>query len=491
MKTVARATTVVVLASTLTGPGCSFGESGVQPPLDSLFLPSGLAVDPGGDWLFVVNSNSDLRYNAGTVAAVDVSKAGQDRNRADWTSCPGPGYRPTGPSGTRFCCYDYHDPVTLNCDERGYVAATATVRIGSFGSTVVLSGGPQPTAQGGAPGAARRLFVAVRADPSVTYIDAQVSGSEVALGCLAEGAAGGRTALCDDSHKIQSGVDEQGVLKIPEEPYAMALDEQLGVLYVGHGRYGASVIDLCAGERPALVSVTTNVFGAQGQGVNGFLITQPGDPAGGIFALGRSWANFSAEVQTLFLDGADQPCQAGSPRQLRLIPASGFFPSAFYPKGMDIRGLVLSPDQQRAYLLHRNGRDLRGIDLARDNPAALLAIDRSPDAQGRPANRTVDVLEVCAGATELHWHNAGRRPQLYAVCFESGQIYVVDPDLMEVSAVINAGRGPTSLRFSPTDLTIAYLTGFSENNVSVIDLTPGSPTEHKIIQRIGFPTLRR
>ena len=156
---------------------------------------------------------------------------------------------------------------------------------------------------------------------------------------------------------------------------------------------------------------------------------------------------------------------------------------------MDIRGFVLSADKQRAYVLHRNGSPLSLY--ARDNPPALVAVDRSPDAQGRPVNRAVEVVEICSGATELHRHDAGRGPQLYVVCFESGQIYVVDPELMEVSAVINAGRGPTTLAFAPRDPTIAYLAGFSDNNISVIDLKPGSPTEHKVVQRIGFPTLRR
>ena len=37
----------------------------------------------------------------------------------------------------------------------------------------------------------------------------------------------------------------------------MALDERLGALYVSHGIYGVSIIDICAPERPTLVSVTS------------------------------------------------------------------------------------------------------------------------------------------------------------------------------------------------------------------------------------------
>jgi DNA-binding beta-propeller fold protein YncE len=479
MKTSASWSTIAVLAGTLAA-GCSFGESGVSPPLDGLFLPTGLAVDPTGGWLFVVNSNSDLRYNAGTVAAIDVVKVGEDRARRDWGACPSAGYRPTGPTGNRFCCYDFHDPTVLNCDERGYVASGATVKIGSFGSTLLVTGGANNAPD-------RRLFVAVRSEPSVTFIDAQVNGREIGLRCLGGGAAAANP-FCDDSHKVRAGEDAVGLLKLPEEPYAMAIDQGLGALYVSHGQRGVSVIDLCA-SRPSLVSVTVPVFlTSPREAVSALMVPQPGNPAAPIYALGRYYVeDRPAEIQSLYLRGGEQPCAGGDPRPLELVPGESFFPSAFYPSGMDIRGLALSADNRRAYVLHRNGIPA----YSRDNPPALVEVDRTPDAQGRPVNRTVEVVEICSGATELHQHDAGRGPRLYVPCFESGQVYVVDPRLMEVAAVINTGRGPTTLTFAPGDPTIAYLGGFSDNNISVIDLRPGSSNENKVVQRIGFPILRR
>jgi DNA-binding beta-propeller fold protein YncE len=483
MKISASWSTITVLAGTLAA-GCSFGESGVSPPLDGLFLPTGLAVDPTGGWLYVVNSNSDLRYNAGTVAAIDLGKVGEDRARRDWGACPSAGYRPGGATGSRSCCYDFHDSVALNCDERGYVASAATVRIGSFGSTLLVSGGANGSLD-------RRLFVAVRAEPSITFIDARLNGSQVELRCLADG-AGGANPFCDDSHKVRAGVDAVGLLKLPEEPYAMAMDERLGALYVSHGLRGVSVIDICA-PRPSLVSVTSPVFTTSRfttsrEAVSTLVVPQPGNPVAPVYALGRYYIDDRpAEIQSLHLRGGEQPCGGAEPRRLELVPGHSFFPSAFFPSGMDIRGLVISADNRRAYVLHRNGIP----SYARDNPPALIEVDRSPDAQGRPVNRTVEVVEICSGATELHQHDAGRGPRLYVVCFESGQVYVVDPRLMEVSSVINTGRGPTTLAFAPGDPTIGYLAGFSDNNVSVIDLRPGSPTENKVVQRIGFPTLRR
>src|SRR5437868_6145400 len=114
------ATAAVAIA--LTVAGCGFGQSGIAPPTDRFFFPAAVAVDPSGGWLYVVNSNSDLRYNAGTVSAVDLGKARMDRTRTDWPACPTSSYVPPLSAPPRACCHDFIDPTIVNCDERGYVA---------------------------------------------------------------------------------------------------------------------------------------------------------------------------------------------------------------------------------------------------------------------------------------------------------------------------------------------------------------------------------
>jgi DNA-binding beta-propeller fold protein YncE len=43
------------------------------------------------------------------------------------------------------------------------------------------------------------------------------------------------------------------------------------------------------------------------------------------------------------------------------------------------------------------------------------------------------------------------------------------------------------LTFSPADKTVAFVADYADNNVSVIDLAPGSETEYMVVQRLGFP----
>jgi hypothetical protein len=467
------------LALVLAAPACNFGESGVPPPSDQIFLPTGLAVDPEGRWLYVVNSNFDLRYNAGTVTAVNLQKVAEDK-AATWGPCPTPGYvAPTAP--VRACCYDFFDHQTLNCNDRNYIDPSTTVRTGSFGGSMIID--PHPTRDA----AVRRLFVLVRAEPSVTFIDSTVAAGQERVSLRCTDAAATPDATCDDSWKLLGSRDTSVTYALQEEPYAFALDEQLRILYVGHLFSGVSTLDLCSQDsRPVLGGVNTQIFSTLAEGDTALTISQPGDPLAPIFATSHSLTSGGfAEIRPLFLRAGARlmDCPASGSRQkneLELVPGVPFFSSAFFPSGRDIRGLVESPDGKTLFLLHRNTG-------TRDNPAALVAVDRTPDRTGEPVNRAIDAVEICGGATQLSWHDTGRGPRLFVVCFESGQVYVVDPNLLIVSAIINAGRGPTTLAFSPTDPTVAYLSGFSDNNISIIDLAPGSATEYQVVQHIGFP----
>jgi YVTN family beta-propeller protein len=87
----------------------------------------------------------------------------------------------------------------------------------------------------------------------------------------------------------------------------------------------------------------------------------------------------------------------------------------------------------------------------------------------------------------MQWHDAGRGNRIYVTCYDDGQIYVVDPDELMVTAIIDAGAGPTSLVFSPSDRGVAYVASYANSHLSIIDLLPGSPTENHVVMRIGLP----
>jgi hypothetical protein len=283
----------------------------------------------------------------------------------------------------------------------------------------------------------------------------------------------------------------------------MALDQALGILYVAHLTFtvnrqlvggGVSTIDANALRDPnapnVINSIARVVFpSSTSQSVTALTLADPGTSKSVLYAVARS----SADITGLVLQcppSTMQPPSAGTcdpndpARDLSLVPGEQITSSVFSPSGVDIRGFLLSPpDENQAYVLHRNTPE----SSSSSDPAALVVLDRRLGSNGEPSNQPGAILEVCSGATQMQYHNAGRGQLIFITCYEGGEIYVVDPKVPLVVAIIEAGHGPVGLTFSPADPTIAYVAGYADNNVSVIDLSPGSPTEYMVVQRIGFP----
>ena len=500
----------------LAGAGCGLGQAGINPPMDQIFLPSGLAADPDGNWLYVINSNNDLRFNAGTLLALDLQKAQLDRDKPSaepgvvpaWQECTTTHFiddeAPETLAATLDspCCLDRLRPHILNCNERAYVQADATVQIGSFGGDTTIQ---TYTGADGEP--VSRLFMVVRAEPSITFVDITHSDGSVHMRCNGSRQDADpqlHNPFCDDNWRIRRpGGSAIADNVLPEEPHSLALDQDWGILYVSHLTItvnrqivggGVSTIDVSAlldhPEAPNVInSIARVVFPTSSvQGVTAMTLEKPGNPNGVLYAVARSSADITGMVlQKCYAPGPiHEPvpiCDASSPvRDLSLVPGEQITSSAFLPSGTDVRGFLLSPDGKSAYVLHRNTPE----STSSTDPAALVVLDRA-DRNGEPANQPSAILEVCSGPTHMQFHNAGRGELLYITCFEGGQIYVVDPQVPLVLAIIEAGHGPTALTFSPSDRTIAFVVDYADNNVSVIDFKPGSPTEYMEVQRLGFP----
>jgi YVTN family beta-propeller protein len=478
------------------GGGCDFGQSGIAPPADRVFLPAGIVADPDEDLVYVVNSNSDLRFNAGTIAAVDMAKARQFRAQATVNSpppCTKTRFSRTEPVADDYCCVDLLDSNVINCNEPQFIQSDATVALGSFGSAIQL----QRFVRDGE--VVRRLFVAVRAEPSITFADVTVQNGRASIRCTGPrqgGPAPSPESYCDDNWRLRrpAGVTP-GALVLPEEPHVLGLDDALGILYVGHLTVtanaevqggGVSTVDVCNPQsdnsvRFAGLARTAFLPATLSQSVAELSPSDPAQPATRIYATARYSAAISGMVLRDPSQAACDPSPSAPGRDLTLVPADSFFSSAFLPHGADIRGILFSTDGGKAYVLHRNDPETAS------NPAAIAVLDRSPLADGTPGNIPIAVLEVCGGPTAMQMHDAGRGDRIYVTCYDDSEIEVIDPVTLKVSAIVEVGAGPNSLVFSPRDPGIAYIAGFANSHISVIDLEPGSPTENHVILRVGLP----
>jgi hypothetical protein len=127
---------------------------------------------------------------------------------------------------------------------------------------------------------------------------------------------------------------------------------------------------------------------------------------------------------------------------------------------------------------------------------------------GQPLNQLVDIVDVCQTPS----HMEGRRTlvngapgtpvklqtNLYVVCFLSSQLMIVDPDAPQVQDTILLGRGPNDIAFNFGNVDDAdappapparraWVTEFSQMTIGEIDLDPGSPTQNRLVARLGKP----
>src|SRR5436190_9472944 len=104
---------VLFFLACASAPACGLNEAGVAPLENTIAYPASAVMDKAGDWLFVTNANADLRYNDGTLIALSLTRAADDRvPGAHPYECPEVNYDNPLHSGDPidFCCRDALDP---------------------------------------------------------------------------------------------------------------------------------------------------------------------------------------------------------------------------------------------------------------------------------------------------------------------------------------------------------------------------------------------
>jgi hypothetical protein len=478
--------------------GCGLSQEGVEPRRNTIAFPASATTDPEGSWLFVANSNADLRYNDGTLVALNLEKAAVDRTlpvRSTFSECPNANYKDPDPLSEPddYCCRDALDPVILNCDERRYIThPDRSVRIGSFAAGMVwqaASSISNPGCEGsdatpGLGSTVDRLLIAVRGDTSLTWVNVEHDVGDSDAGWVPRLRCSDTTdfQVCDEYHQT---TETANGIRLPDEPYALALDPGVGLLYLGHlsgdpghpGTGGISLFDLTATDpetAPLYLGPSGPIFAPNSSGLYGVTSLTPRKNGNSfdVFATSRYLPQTTGVRTTAFC-----PMDNGQTSANLVVIGSG---GSFNPNigGSEIRGIQFPPvpTGQEAFVLQRS-------------PPALVGFNG-----GNPTS----FLETCTSPTFLYRHNPGHSGEkLFVNCSADGQIWVFDPAVPRLVAILNIGRAPAGIVFEPAPDdkdaagahygTTAYVVGFGDNNISVLDLTPGSPTEYRVVQRLGFP----
>ena len=197
------------------------------------------------------------------------------------------------------------------------------------------------------------------------------------------------------------------------------------------------------------------------RGAAGVAGRTPGSPDDWIYVTSRT----EARVQTLTVVRPQGTYPV-------FLPGEHFFLDLIQPS-TDGRGIAFSADGNRAYLVNRA-------------PPMLQIIDTSLDDLGVPRNQFLAGVELCRQASNLAVVETDRGERVYVACFQAGQVWSIDPRGATVDAIIDVGRGPHAVVASP-DCHRLYVSNFLEDTVAVIDLSPGSATENRVVLRLGHP----
>lgn len=515
-----------------------------EPCGEELYFPSGIAMDPDGDVLYVTSYNADLRYAGGAVHSIDLdhqecvyqfARTGvlppgcekplypifddkgapildamghqielhlddpDPRSTAIINNgCPIPLLTPAVAGQTlaateaECCQFDLLDPQILECDERPFI--TSAVKVSNFAGTIRVQ------RRNDAP-SHRRLWIPVRSDTSVTWIDVEkpyagnkpnaLLPSQAHLSCpdptnrqpgkLLDSCNAQRITVRDFHPAIPCAIDTDCPLgascdtsvntctpvSLPADPFGIWLDEghqtacQDGVcdatgapyahLVVTHLQGGevtlinadaispVSTIDQPPPTDPVVLDVRGNFFNSDANGrQGGFAVAPltPGDPQSYWFVTSR----LNPLVGVFRISESNL-----------ILPAIGFSVAGGpYSIGDDVRDIQVQPDGSRAFFID-------------NHPPSLFTLDTRPLLQGglstgAPTNQVVDVVDVCQGPAHLQMRQyaiagAPGEPnilatRLYVVCFQTGQVWTIDPDQPRTRALIATGRGPNDIAFN-------------------------------------------
>lgn len=416
--------------------GCLPDTSGQAPPYDKFIYPVGLAMTSGDRYLLVVSSNFDLKYNSGTVVALDTAGLASASGEVS------------------------EDGEYLFVDETQLILEDQTIRLGAFASDLALTP------------AGDRAMIPVRGDRGIVLIDIDEAGGGDLLSC-----GEGDDRRCAQSHIVGSNDNHT----LPIEPYEVAaLDYQepnggtttLGfATHLAGGEVSMFVLqDGASGSTAAaeLIGVVRGVVpGASGIAVNH--VTHD------IYVSGRHDPDPHVAVMRVLTDG-DNGYYSNNPyfNQVDHIDLAAEMYS-----GTDARGMAVTSDGERAFLVTRSPEALLSLDVSGYAMLDMTTVGTDPSS--------VALFEDDLGTVDP----ADDRVYAFVLCFATDQVFIIDPDLMKVLTVRSTGAGPQAIAFDRT-AKIAYVANFHESTLTVIQAAP--PFDHlrdadgRVI-KIGRPRL--
>jgi hypothetical protein len=424
---------------------CNIDNPGDEPPEGTLYFPTPLALSPhepgvAARYLFVGNSNFDLRYKGGTVQAISL-----DALERETDGC------------TR------EDPCPIP-DVGGVLEDE--VFISSFVTALVAS--PD----------GRFLFATTRTDGSLSFmpLDAEADGDAV-LDCGKSdrncGLLAARAPSTDRPDEAQQWPnDPAAVSSGPLSHWTGNPDDESLYALVAHrgGEVSLFIETDAAIDSPGRFELRSVLRGLPVPLTNiGF------DPPTGL-------AHLTVGAQGLARAGVVAP-QGDELGSLYYAGTIGFQSLASAPDARDLTFLPAVPGAGDALA------DDTALVVA-NQPSALLLVDLDA-ADGRAdVARVKRTAVVGAGASRVTTGMLGGRPTAVVACFDARALFVIDLQTMLTRSVVPNLSGPYDLELDEQRQRV-YLADFRSSVIRVIDLSELARTQGEasaaVIATLGRP----
>lgn len=474
--------------------GCYGAGEGVEVPQDEIYFPVGLALDPRPDhkFLYVVSSDFDLQYNGGAIqaysfdagleAAIDRDAAATaDRDEACTNGDRDPADRLLYPGRCK--------PLTPQNYQDG---SRSSVKIGAFATDALIRQGD---------GAEPRLFVPVRGDSTLHFLDLGDDGS---LNCGQENNDG----ACDDAHRAGDNKSENSrQLTLGPEPFAIDGDPKGETIVVTNQTTGTASLfvtdpaDWSGGpklkfalasdripRRPVGVAYAPRLADYAGE--------QNGPSDGAAFLLAF---RDSAQIRLVRYAGDDA---SASPRPY-LVDGGGVGIDA-NSIGSDSRGIAVDDSARRNAIARCAPDDETCLDSAALVPLDVYVANRAPASlligRTQPPQEYpyfYDTLPLTTGPSrvvvgQVHAAHSGElETRVFIVCFDSRRVYIYDPKRSRIETEIFTARGPHAVVVDQ-ERKLLYVSHFTDSYIGVYSLDLDKPqTYGSLVASLGAPKAPR
>ncbi len=451
MRPISRTLLVSALGCALAA--CTLSNEGIHPPAGEFHYPVAAVISPDANWLYVVNSDFDLKYNGGRVNVLDLARV---------RACISNPLCRTGSTGQ---------------DESAFLVqgSASSIQINPFATGAVMRAAPSGTS------ILPRLYITVRGDGTLTWID--VDGPNLVCGQAREG-----DPLCDVDHRVGHTPSAARQLVMPPLPVTLNVgtngpngtmgtnDGYILVVHQESPRARASLF----WENPASPTRAPE------------LVHWLGDLSPNLDAIVRVPLEASGLTPHYYVFSRLEP----TVNQLR-IQTDGQRSFLYRARGDVPQDLAVDVGVRAAIIDPCNPHHVYAT--SRPQPPDSQTPVRSPeqlidfDITDPELITVAHTLVLPTGPSNLvavpPVGGCGTGPVLvYTVSYDARKMFVIDVDQWREFDQIRTERGPHVPVLDPINHHI-YLIDFASMVIQVIDVDPASATFNQVLFTIGDPVL--